>query len=416
MAVTFVTSDVNEGSTIWATDGNDIVTVAVEAGDYVVVMGRMLRDDRTFSGTTDDNSGASNTYTTVSGAKVSNASGQAFMTWARAQTTQTLNITSAWSGADGGNNGEHIAMVVRGLATSQPSQVSGTTYLTNSVTGTTSHGSGGTVAPNPSGNNVLIAFLTHSGTSGWTFDADFAGEVALTANDLNAFYSLDETNATESYAATSDVNRDSATILLMLEGEAVGDPAPSITNVDGDNTVTLSQANITLTGTDIDTATVEIRQGAFTYPCNIDSQNGTTIVFDMPSNSLAVAPKHGAATLAVINGDAQEDTQAITITADAGSEYTDVGTPNADDEIRLTGTADVVSGDQTQQRGLLGEDMADNEVATDLTWESTFQFEFRIWDQSDSSWGAWATQAINPEGGGDGSTSRVARVGGMMVF
>lgn len=219
MAVTFVTSNSVEGSTIWS-DSSETLAVSVQAGDYVVAMGRMQRSDRTLNVATDDNSGGSNTYTIVSGAKVSNASGQVFMQFARAQTTQTLNVTTTWSGADGANNGEYIVAVFRGCATSQPSQVSGTHYRTNSVTGTASHGSNGTVAPNPTSNNVMVAIFGHSGTTGWTYDTDFTGEVALTANDIQVFYRLDSPNATESYAATSDVNRDSACILQMLEGAA----------------------------------------------------------------------------------------------------------------------------------------------------------------------------------------------------
>lgn len=188
-------------------------------------------------------------------------------------------------------------------------------------------------------------------------------------------------------------------ISLYLETSS-GAAAPSITDVDEDNTLTLSQANVEIDGADFDTATVEIRQGAFTYPCTIDSQNATTIVFDMPSNALVVAPKHGAATLAVINGDAQEDTHAITITADAGSDYVDAGTPNADPDIRLTGTGDVVSGDQVEWGNVQGTavDETDVTVNADLTWEAAeavTSFDFRIWDQSDSSWGAWATQSIS---------------------
>lgn len=178
--------------------------------------------------------------------------------------------------------------------------------------------------------------------------------------------------------------------------------APSITDVDEDNTLTLSQANVEIDGTDFDTATVELRQGAFEYAASIDSQNATAIVFDMPDNTLAVAPKHGAATVAVINGDDQEDTQAITINPDAGTDYVDVGTPNADPDIRVTGSDDAVSGDQCQWGNVQGTavDETDVIVNDDLTWdasEAVTAFDVRFWDQADSFWGAWATQEINGE-------------------
>jgi len=110
-------------------------------------------------------------------------------------------------------------MVITGGATTQPSQVDGTQYNINTLTAQTTHNSG-SVAPNPSANNIVIAWFWHAGTSGWTFDAGFTGEIAFTANDVHLFYILNSANATEEFNATSDVNRDSGVILQMLEGAA----------------------------------------------------------------------------------------------------------------------------------------------------------------------------------------------------
>lgn len=71
----------------------------------------------------------------------------------------------------------------------------------------------------------------------------------------------------------------------------------------------------------------------------------------------------------------------------AGTSYVNVGTPNADPSIRLTASADAVSGDQAQY---------DNPPATvnsDLTWNSPSRFRARLWT-SGSGYGNWAWQEI----------------------
>lgn len=180
--------------------------------------------------------------------------------------------------------------------------------------------------------------------------------------------------------------------------EVAGDPAPSITDVDEDDTVTQTQANVEIDGTGFDTATVEIRQGGFTYTPSIDSQSATSIQFDMPAlgaTGPVSAPHAGSATLAVVNGDAQEDTLAITITDDSGTETYLIGTPNADPDLRLTASADAVSGDYVRISNVQGGTIADVTVNSDLTWdaeEAVTAFDVQYWDAGDGTWGDVATQ------------------------
>jgi hypothetical protein len=180
-----------------------------------------------------------------------------------------------------------------------------------------------------------------------------------------------------------------------------GAAAPSITNVNGDDSLALSETNNVITGTDFDSATVEIRQGGFTYTPAIDSQSATTIQFDMSSIGASGpidAPHAGSATLAVINGDSQEDTWLVSITDDADTETYLVGTPNADPDVRLTATPDYESGDYVRISNIVGGGISDVTINSDLTWdaaESVTSFDHQCWDADDGTYGDRQTQEIN---------------------
>ncbi len=189
-------------------------------------------------------------------------------------------------------------------------------------------------------------------------------------------------------------------ILALEEVGGGGDPAPSITDVDEDNTISQTQANVEIDGTDFDTATVELRQGGFVYTPSIDSQSGTAITFDMPALGATgpiSAPHAGAVTLAVVNGDDQEDTQAITVTDESGTETYLIGTPNADPDLRLTASADAVSGDYVRISNVVGGSITDVNVNSDLTWdadEAVTSFDVQYWDAADGTWGDRETQDL----------------------
>lgn len=203
---------------------------------------------------------------------------------------------------------------------------------------------------------------------------------------------------------------------LSINGDSGGGGAPSVTDVDTDETITSTQTNVVVTGTDFDTATVEIRQGSTEVAQSIDSQTGTSIQFDVVFDSGATDLKHGAATLAVINGDTLEDTIGITIDAPSGQLYVDIGTPNTTSADRITATADLASGDQLQARGEGG-----GAAPTGLTLNSdaTFyftsgntptNFDVRAWSVADSTWGAWATQTVSSGSGFQAAWARGSNV------
>lgn len=179
-------------------------------------------------------------------------------------------------------------------------------------------------------------------------------------------------------------------------------PPPSITDVDEDNTITSTQTNIEIDGADFSSAAVEIRQGSVEIAQSIDAQDVDTITFDAVFDA-GGGPhlKYGAATLAVINDDDQEDTIAITIDAPSGVSFIDLDEPNTTADNRITAAPDLEEGDQLEISNVVGGDIDDVTVNTDATFEceeGVTSFDVRVWDVSDATWSAIATQNIGNSG------------------
>ncbi len=247
-----------------------------------------------------------------------------------------------------------------------------------------------------------IATAAHTLSAG-TYRLERNGSsVVLTRNGTTI------TSATDSSEPTGSGNRkagfggpDGCTFDNFGYGDLAGASPPVITDVDTDESITSTQTNVVITGTDFDTATVDIEQGAVTVGQSIDSQSATSIQFDVVFDAGAGPHlKHGTATLRVTNGDTQDDTQAITIAAPSGQLYVDIATPSTSGDDRITAVADIESGDQIQARGVGGGSVpAGLNIYDDATFgfdigETPAAFDVRIWDVNDASWGAWATQSI----------------------
>lgn len=177
-----------------------------------------------------------------------------------------------------------------------------------------------------------------------------------------------------------------------------GDPAPSIDDVDGDDAITSTQTGWAVNGSDFDDATVEIRQGAVAIGQTVTAQSATEITCSTVFDS-GVGPhlKYGSATLAVINGDDQEDTISIGILAPSGRSFVDLTTPNPTADNRITAVADLAAGDQLEIGNVQGGSIADVNVNSDATFdvdESVTAFDVRAWDSSDQTWGAVGTQTV----------------------
>jgi len=193
-------------------------------------------------------------------------------------------------------------------------------------------------------------------------------------------------------------------LAVLVDYTEGGSSAPVIVDVDEDNTITLEQQNVSIDITNGSSAVAQIRQGGFTYGLNEDSSGASEVIADMitiGTTGPVSAPHAGSASMAVVNGDAQEDTQAITITDRSGSNTLLIGTPNADPDVRLDSTADAVAGDYVMWFNVAGGVIGDVTVNDDLTFDvddGVTAFDFQIWAAGDGTWGDAATQTIEEAG------------------
>lgn len=117
-----------------------------------------------------------------------------------------------------------------------------------------------------------------------------------------------------------------ATIGFALKAAGAGDPAPTITSVNGGADLTPGQAGFAILGSNFSDASGEVRQGADTYPLTINSEAEDELDADLPDIT-DPNPKLGTADIAVINADDQEDEAEVTFSFGADTDYVDVGTP-----------------------------------------------------------------------------------------
>jgi hypothetical protein len=306
--------------------------------------------------------------------------------------TETVTITRT-----GTPNGCHAGAVI---TTDSGAITFGAAATTRETGPTTDCDTNTLVAANPGG--VMGVIFTQGDQS---MVADGAGETDVTDETARIHlvwepYASGGTKGIEATAGGTSANV--MHLIEVIEGD-VGPAPPTITDVDEDNTVTLEQANVEIDGTDFDDNVVEVRQGGFDYVPSVDSASATAIVFDMiavGATGPVSAPHAGAATVAVINADLQEDTQAITISNRSGANTLLIGTPNADAGLRLDSTADAVAGDFVMWFNVQGGVIGDVTVNDDLTFdvaEAVTAFDFQIWDSGDGTWGDAATQTIGED-------------------
>lgn len=272
-----------------------------------------------------------------------------------------------------------------------------TTHTSNAVTLAESSGLiVGFIFTNNSQATTPTATITRSGDSPVSATVEPAGGAGVRAfvahlavslaGDYTVTWTLPSTAQSSCYA------------LAYTDDTGGGDPAPSITDVDGDDTITLEQQDIVTNVSDEDSETIEVRQGGFDYVLS-----GNAASADMPTIGATgpiSAPHAGSAVWAVINGDDQEDTINITITDETGTETYLIGTPNADPDLRLTASADAEAGDYVRISNVQGGTVADVTVNDDLTWsaeEAVTAFDVQYWDSGDGTWGDRETQTVSAE-------------------
>ncbi len=257
----------------------------------------------------------------------------------------------------------------------------------------------------PSNAGDIIEAVCMAGTSSMTLDTS-AGAVQI--EDADNWLS-----AGRSFGAASEDTEDATvtwTPVASATGTAVGipiiasgSPAPTITSVDSDNTITSTQTGWNVVGTDFSTAAVAIIQGSTTVSQTVNSQNATTINCDTVFDAAVGADlKYGAASLRVTNADTQQASIAIAIAVPSGRSYIDILTPDPVASNRITAVPDIASGDQLEISNVIGGTIGDVNVYDDATFDCALAvtaFSVRCWAASDSTWGSIGVQTVTGDTG-----------------
>lgn len=395
MAIALV-SQLVEGSTTsngFTTSGSINTT-----GANLLLVWVALGGTGTYSGTVSDSKGNSWTQGTPA---VSGLADRCGCWWYSVPTSvgsgHTFSVTgtstfpticaSAWSGADAAPYDQH----------NENGLVFGTSVSSNSVT--------------PSSNNQLvIAGLeyddnTLAAVSGGSLvvlqslnDGSFGHSSASVAYEI-------QTTATARTATFSWTNSSRASSgIITLKASA---PPPTITDVNTTEVVLDASTGNAVTGTLMGTTNADraftLRQTAATVTqTETGTGTATAATLTIAVDQVGADIKFGAATLRVTRtSDSAFGEIAVTVNPPTGQIYVDVGVPDTTAGNRITAVGDIANGDQLQGRGMGG-----GAAPTGLTidpdgtyWFSVGNtptaFDVRVWDNSDSTWGAWATQNLN---------------------
>lgn len=171
--------------------------------------------------------------------------------------------------------------------------------------------------------------------------------------------------------------------------------APVVTDVDTDESITGTQANVVITGTSFGATQgaghVKVFDGSLSVTPTIDTWAATSIQFDM-SIGTSTGIRYGARTLRVTDNAAAFGELAITVTAPAGVNFVNLTTLAAPAD-RLTSSPDMASGDQLEWSNVVGGTIADVTVFPDGSFSfiaGVTAFNFRVHDVT-TGWGASAT-------------------------
>ena len=316
---------------------------------------------------------------------------------------QTVTIT--WSGVPASDYWFHVLMLSGVNQTTPVSDTDLNTALTRGTYPTTTK----TITLDTNVNEGLLLITGSCPSAGWaTLPAGWTTVFnAAVDYDTNAIITLPATGAS---AGGTLVSTDPSSISLFgvaFAPTSGGAGSPNISDVDTDEIVFDGQTGVVITGTDMGTdnaaRVITLRQGSTSVP-QTETGSGTatsaTITVGMEQSGADI--KFGATTLRVTRtGDSSYGDLAITVNPSSGQLFRDVGTPNPTAANRITAVSDISSGDQLHARGVGG---GSAPTGLSLNTDGTFEFsngstpaafDVRVWDTSDSTWGAWATQNID---------------------
>jgi hypothetical protein len=175
----------------------------------------------------------------------------------------------------------------------------------------------------------------------------------------------------------------------------------ALISIDSDNVINSNQTNVIAVGTGFGASqgagTVTLRQSSVSVAQAIDSWADTSIQFDTTILATGADIKHGGAIARVTSNTAVFGELSILVNPPTGQIYTDLTSIATSAPERITAFPDLVSGDQLWIRGV-----GDTAAPTGLTVnpDASFffeegttpaDFEVRVWDSSDATWGDWSS-------------------------
>lgn len=394
MSIAEVASSKARGSD---TDGTAVVTLsaAIQAGDTIVLtITERGAESATITGISDSVNGA--WPAAVVGA--TDSAGSTARAWFYVFENSGAGTPAITITTSGAASIEATAVGLHGTVATPTLDVLGTTYNTAGAAEATPD----TAAVSATAAGIIVAGINTNVYQGSapTEGGGAAVGPASTADGRTFMATRAVSGAgSEDFAFTAGSSTRWIVFQATFIEDAGGPPPPSITDVDGDDSITLEQQNIATNVANEDSETIEIRQGLFTF-----TLSGNAASADMPDISVGgEGPKAGAADWAVINGDDQEDDIAITIEDETGTLSVDVGTPETDPEIPVIELSPAAEGGE-QVRWWVDQDGFDETDFTlndDLTYQFTEGLE-GVWLQAwhDGEWSAPSLVPIGAAAGG----------------
>lgn len=188
-------------------------------------------------------------------------------------------------------------------------------------------------------------------------DADLTGETVAPAGGSGvrcfAVHANSAAGGTRGFTTSGGADVDIASsnygfFALYFVDSVAGDPAPTLTSVNGGTSVIMDGTAQPVVGADFDTVTFELEQDD--GPIALDSANEDADSADIDVvSTVTPSPKFGNATLRAINADDQQDELAVTVDPPSGTDWVEIVSLNTGD-IHLEYTPALTAGDQVWWR------------------------------------------------------------------
>jgi hypothetical protein len=193
------------------------------------------------------------------------------------------------------------------------------------------------------------------------------------------------------YYVNGNVN---GTKIVSFSAFDVAGNSPTLTDVDGDETVTNGQAAVSVTGTDLTGATFALTDLAGTYSVS-QAATGVTATAATLTSIVRGILWYGALRLRATTG-AGFGTIPITVNAEAGTKYVDLTTINPTAANRITAIPDLQAGWQLRWFNVVGGTENDVTVYSDGTFDQALgvtSFDVQANAKDGQGFGATGTQS-----------------------